>query len=161
MDNQLEIDVLKANKNIASIVAQWGLEQKRKVSKGNVARPAILQDRSPAITNPAGFWAVALTNNGDGRVGELEIEQSVKLTAAKLEAGDISFVVESALGQIAWLSSLALEFKQDADNQPAESSARIRLLNLSLRAQGAAAKLMMSLGALAKIGESDSVIVSE
>lgn len=158
MENQREVEVLKANKEIASIITQWRVEQSRKVGKGSVARPARLQDRSPAILNPAGFWAVALANSGDGRVGEVEIEQAVRLTAAKVMSGDISFVVESALGQVAWLSALALEFKKDADNQPADSASRIRLLNLSLRAQGAAAKLMLPLIPVTQIYDSETVI---
>lgn len=157
MESEAELKIIKANSEVASVISQWRVEKLRKTSI-DVARPSRLQDRSPAITNPAGFWSAALTSTGG--ISAVEIEQSVRLTAAKINTGDVSFVVESALGQIAWLSSLALEFKQDADEQPVESASRIRLLNLSLRAQNTAAKLMMSLGALSKVNAGESLVLS-
>jgi hypothetical protein len=161
MINEVELNVIKANAEIASTIAQWKTLQARKSSKGNVALPARLKDRSPAITNPAGFWSMALTENKEGQVEVSEIEQSLKLTAAKIKAGDSSFVIESGLGQVAWLSSLAIELKADADDQPVDSVARERLLRLSFRAQGAAAKLMLSIGVMSQISDNSSTLVNE
>jgi hypothetical protein len=154
MEGNAEQKVIEAHQEVALVLSQWRIAQAKDNNKG-VARPAQLTDKGSAITNPSGYWATALTSTESSKAA---IELGLLLAAAKLRAGDISFVVESGIGQIAWLSSLALELKEDADRQPVESAARARLLQLSLRAQGAAAKLMLSLGALAKMGDTHSIL---
>lgn len=155
MEGIAEQKVIDAHQEVALVLSQWRIAQAKDNNKG-IARPAQLTDKGSAITNPSGYWAMALTSTDNSKAA---IELGLLLAAAKLRAGDISFVVESGIGQIAWLSALALELKEDADRQPVESAARARLIQLSLRAQGAAAKLMLSLGALAKMGDDGSVLV--
>lgn len=147
MKGKAEQQVREAHQEVALVMTQWRT-LKAKASGRDITYPANLKDKGSAITNPAGFWATALKST-DSPKGT--IESGILLAAAKLRGGDLGFVLESGVGQVAWLSSLALELKADADSQPVESSARERLLRLSLKAQGAAAKLMLSLGVAAQM----------
>lgn len=150
--------VLAAHRDAASIVAQWSIERAKNSGGSGGHTPRTLKDRGAAIMNPAGFWARALEST-DSR--PREIEQGVRMAAAKLKAGDLDFVIESGLGQTAWLSALALELQGDADDLPVGSAARARLLALAMRAQGAAARLMLSLGALVRLGPEGTVVSVE
>lgn len=156
MEGIAEQKVIDAHQEVALVLSQWRIAQAKDNNKG-IARPAQLTDKGSAITNPSGYWAMALTSTDNSKAA---IELGLLLAAAKLRAGDISFVVESGIGQIAWLSSLALELKEDADRQPVESAARARLIQLSLRAQVAVAKLMLSLGALVKMDGGGALVLS-
>ncbi|OIQ70483.1 hypothetical protein GALL_479050 [mine drainage metagenome] len=150
--------VLSAHRDAAAILAQWGVERSKVARGGGVRVPKTLKDRGAAIMNPAGFWARALEGS-DSRPREIEL--GLKMAAAKLKAGDMAFVLESGLGQVAWLSALALELRGDADELPVDSAGRARLLALAMRAQGAAAKLMVSLGAMATMGPGGTVIFED
>jgi hypothetical protein len=149
-------EVIAANREAAAVVAQWLIDRSRQQRSSTGILPRRLRDRGMSITNPAGFWTVALQSTDSN---PREIEQGLKLAAAKLQAGDIGFVIESGLGQVAWLSALALELRGDADELPVDSAARARLLALSLRAEGSAAKLMLSLGALLRLKDTSGVLI--
>ena len=155
MEGKAEQQVREAHQEVALVMAQWRT-LKAKASKRDITYPANLKDKGSAITNPSGFWATALTST-DSPKGM--IENGILLATAKLRGGDLEFVLESGIGQVAWLSSLALELKNDADSQPIESAARDRLLRLSLKAQGAAAKLILSLGGLARMTTGDALLI--
>lgn len=149
MDDAKDV-VLSAHRDAASVVAQWSIERaKGTAGRVSVRAPKTLKDRGAAIMNPAGFWSRALEST-DSQPREIEL--GIQMAAAKLKAGDLDFVLESGLGQVAWLSALALELRGDADSLPVDSAARGRLLALSLKCQGAAAKLVLSLGALVRLG---------
>lgn len=156
MDDAKQV-VLSAHRDAAAVLAQWKIERSKSVRREVDANPKTLRDRGAAIMNPAGFWSKALAST-DSR--PLEIEHGMRMAAAKLKAGDLDFVIESGLGQIAWLSALALELRGDADSLPVDSAARARLLALAMRAQGSSAKLMISLWALVRLGP-DSTVVFE
>lgn len=156
MQENVEDKVRTAHGEIAAVVAQWRVERARESRRGGLASPAKLLDRGAAITNPAGFWGEALASTDSSHAA---IEHGVLMAAAKLRAGDLSFVLESGVGQVAWLSALTLELAEDANRQPIDSAARVRLLQLAMRAQGAAAKLMLSLGALASMGAGCKAVV--
>lgn len=144
MKKNAEEKVNEAHKGVAIVVTQL-LAQRAKNNNRGVAG---LEDKGLSITSPRCFWAKALTRSD---IPKETIEQEIKLASAKLRAGDLEFIIESGIGQVAWLSSISLELKEDADRQSASSVARERLIKLSLKAQEAAAKLILSLGALAKM----------
>jgi len=148
-------EVLAAHKDAAAVLAQWSIEPSKRAGRADVGEPKVLKDRGAAIMNPAGFWARALEST-DSRPREVEL--GLKMAAAKLKSRDLGFVMESGLGQVAWLSALALELRGDADELPVDSAGRARLLALTLKCQGAAARLMLSLGALAAMGPGGKVV---
>lgn len=151
-------EVMAAHGMVAKLMAQVVVERARGAPKGTRLEPRKLKDRGSAILSPSAFWGRALAAT------ETELEDAalgIKMAAAKLKAGDLDFVIESGLGQVAWLSAVALELKGDADDQPVGSPARARLLALSMRAQGTAAKLMLSLGALVRVGPDGAIVVGD
>jgi len=152
MREEVEQNVRAAHQDLATVLAQWRVYGAKRGAAG-ASHPGRMANRGEAIMNPAGFWAGALADP-DSSVEA--IEHGVRVAAAKLRAGDLSFVFESGVGQVAWLSALALALAEDANSQPAGSGAHVRLLQLSMRAQGAAAKLMLSLGALARLDGGDT-----
>lgn len=149
-------EVLAAHSEAASAISAFSIERaKRTGGGGSRNAPRMLKDRGAPVTNPAGFWAEAL---GSEESRPREVESAIKLASASLKLGNLDFVLESGLGQVGWLSAMALELKRDADDLPPESAGRARLIALSLRCQGAAAKLMLSLGALVRLAPGGTVL---
>lgn len=156
--DDLQNEVLSAHRDAAAAIAAIAIERSKRTGVRSRSVPNVLLDRGAPVTNPAGFWADALEGT-DSR--PREVEASIKLAAAQLKLGNLDFVIESGLGQVGWLSAMALELKKDADDLPVGSAERARLIGLSLRCQGAAAKLMLSLGALVRLGPEGTVLVGD
>lgn len=148
--------VLEAHREVASILASVAVQRSKELQT-NGRSASRLRNREAAISNPSQFWGGWLQSS-DGPDIE-SVAASLRLAAAKMKAGDMSFVYESGLGQVAWLSTVAVELKGDADKLPIDSPKRARLIELSMRAQGAAAKLMLSLGALSQLKDNSGVVI--
>jgi hypothetical protein len=133
--------VLEAHREVSTVLARVAAQRSRSSPK-----VSSLRDRGAAISEPARFWAGWLQSSESPSIDS--VTAGVRLVAAKLRAGDIGFVYEHGVGQVAWLSTIAIELKADADKLPLDSPKRVRLIELSMRAQSAAAKLMMSMAAL-------------
>lgn len=149
--NDKEIEVIEANREVASLVAQMKVKATQNVGSSN--RHKSLPEYSnkvQASEKPANFWAWALSSNEErsDHSGLDSMGLVIKMAAAKLRAGDTSFVFESCLGQVNWLSATAVELKEQADTLPLDSAKRSRLLDQSFKFQNSASKLLLSLGAL-------------
>src|SRR5450830_837918 len=147
MDSKLKEELTTVHCEIAGTLAQLMIERSKNRSEV-VARSSTGVRSSAAIMNPAGFWAEALAH-GDTEPGEIEL--GLRMAASKLKAGDMNFIIESSIGQVAWLSALALDIKTQADKLPSYAPNKPKLLAMSLRAQSNAAKLMLSLGEFIKM----------
>lgn len=154
MDETDKQALLDAHHEAARVVAQSRLvdliEARRGRNRGTVVR------RGDAVLDPAKFWAAALSSGGT----LAQAEDGLRLAAARLKAGDTAFVIESATGQLAWLSALAVEMKEKAD-KAGSANAFNQFMALALRAQGAAAKLALSLAALNKLDGAAVVTVGD
>lgn len=144
MAQDVKDSVLEAQREVTSVLARVAARRGRQES-----RVSKLRDRGAAISDPSRFWGMCLQSSETDDIES--VASSLRLAAAKMKAGDMGFVYESGLGQVAWLSAVAIELKGDADQLPLESAQRARLIELSMRAQSAAAKLMLSLGALGRL----------
>lgn len=148
--------VQEAHREVAALLARVAA-QRFKQERSGVRSASRLRNRGAAISDPSHYWAGTLQSSEGADIEEVAV--SLQLAAAKMKAGDLSFVYESGLGQVAWLSTVAIELKADADELPLDSAKRARLIELSMRAQNAAAKLMLSLGALAKLRTENSILL--
>ncbi|MFH1814083.1 MAG: hypothetical protein ABIF28_07920 [Pseudomonadota bacterium] len=91
------------------------------------------------------FVSSAIGNMDQATIDAAEV--AVRLTAAQLGAGRTEWVFETAVGQSVWLSALALHLLSLAESAPPKQ--RLEYIGLALRAQGACAKLVLSIGAMA------------
>lgn len=144
---QTEVSQVVSNALLADLMA----------SRRGVSRSTVVRGGGAAILEPARFWAGSLVEGSDFQA----VANGLRIAAAKLMAGDTSFVMESCTGQLAWLSAFAVEMKAKADRPGIGASSQARYLTLSLRAQGAAAKLALSLAAMASVGPGGTVVVGD
>lgn len=158
MNEKLKQELYASHQQVALVLAQQMQEMKRpqSLTTRRTDTDTVVRHRAAAILSPVKFWAASLL--GDEPNSVAAVEDGLRVTAAKLLAGDISFVSESILGQIAWLSSLTLDLQQKAAQPGISYSAQCRYIELALRAQAAAAKVMLSLSALARPQNMGSVI---
>ena len=76
----------------------------------------------------------------------------IRMTAAKIRAGDLSYVVESLLGQAVWLQALALRMSDYAATV-ADPRRKAAIGHLLLKTQSTAAKILASLATAAYLAK--------
>lgn len=153
MNESTEQDFIEAGQEMVKVAAEALRMQERDRRKHSLdgTRAATvqppLQNRVESWLRPgARFVSSAIGAGTDANAIEAA-EAALRLTAAQLKAGRTEWVYETAAGQSVWLSAVALNLIELARTAPPKRQAE--LIGLALRAQGACAKLVLSIGAMA------------
>lgn len=153
MNEPTEQDFIEAGQEMVKVAAEALRMQERDRRKHSLdgtraatVQPS-LQNRVESWLRPgARFVSSAMGIGMDSDTVEAA-EAAIRLTAAQLKAGRTEWVYETAVGQSVWLSAIALQLIEEARTVPPKRQAE--LIGLALRAQGACAKLVLSIGAMA------------
>ena len=111
--------------------------------------------RVARVLNPCRLFAESMAADV-ADVGD--IERGLRMAAAKVKAGDMTFIHESLVSQALWLQNIAVDALKMAEGGKRAADVE-RLAGLAIRAQAAAAKVLSSLAALNAFGEVRSVEV--
>ncbi len=76
-----------------------------------------------------------------------DIARGIRMTAAKIRAGDRGYVFEALTGQAVWLQALALHLGDVATTMQ-DNGRKVALCRLLLKVQAASAKTLASVAAL-------------
>jgi hypothetical protein len=111
-----------------------------------------------AIAEPSLFWsgAVQLGGGADAEAQALQL----RYAAARMQAGDFSFVRESLLGQASWLSTMAVRLGVEADAESRFDRAG-PMYREALRAQRQAGQALVQAAALNSIERDCGRIVQD
>lgn len=151
-----ESEVIDAQQTIAQVVSQILVSKEARSNRfnGNMVKV----DGGGSVLDPCGWWAAAASTESEA--SPLDVANAIKLNAAKLQMGDMSFVVQSGLGQVAWLSAMSVNFANKANMHGVSYNQQGRYMDISLKAQTAAAKLMLALAALNANAGGDGKVLS-
>ncbi|KAF3998896.1 hypothetical protein [Glaciimonas immobilis] len=108
------------------------------------------QDIGRLLSNPAAFWAMAVTKEACGN-GELAgaLALSNQVASAQMAVGDVTFVRDSLIGQAQWLGVVAIKMMTRAEGQK-NSHISAQSIKLALTAQRQAAQCLINAAALDK-----------
>lgn len=107
-------------------------------------QPSELYGRAAAKLNAGG------PDNDSGERGN--IARGIRMTAAKIRAGDRGYVFEALTGQAVWLQALALHLGDVATTMQ-DNGRKVALCRLLLKVQAASAKTLASVAALSAFEE--------
>ena len=108
------------------------------------------------LFNPAQLYgrAAAKLRAGIGPDNDTEthtdIARGIRMTAAKIRAGDRAYIFEALTGQSCWLQALALQLGEAATREP-DYGRKVGLGRMLLKVQAAAAKTLATVSGLSAL----------
>ena len=141
------------NKEIAGVISEARSVEAVLYAGGRYEHGGAIGCRAGLLFNPAELYGSATaklcgaSDPDTDNVTREDIAQGIRMTAAKIRAGDRTYIFESMLGQAIWLQALALQLS-DYTATSSHMPAKVALGSLLLKMQAVAGKMLASLAGL-------------
>lgn len=145
MDKKQQAELLVLNSEFAAIVAeaQYATGGSKTSNTGGEAVALLFE--------PAEFYGRAAAGMmgkvTGGTVTATDLARSIRMAAAKIRAGDLSYVLESMVGKAVWLGVLA-QSVSDYGSVIHDPRRKVTLGHLVLKIEATATKILASLAAV-------------
>lgn len=150
MDKQQQTELLALNTEFAMIASEArdaGIIGAQSSTGGGAERTTLLFDPAELYGRAAVKMASSISpDTADVTAGD--IARSIRMTAAKIRAGDRSYIIESMLGMSVWLQAMAVSLA-DYGAGISDSRKKAALGHLLLKMEATSAKILASLAAVA------------